>query len=78
MSFYPSYEYDEDFYSAPEENSPWVLEKEIGKGGFGLVKLYINKVFYIELILCKQDTIDLGWLPIKRVLLGGRWKANKF
>lgn len=45
MSFYSSYDlYDEDFYSAGEENSPWVLEKEIGKGGFGLVKLYINKV----------------------------------
>ena len=44
MNFYPSYDLDDDFYSAPEENSPWVLEKEIGKGGFGLVKLYINKV----------------------------------
>lgn len=50
MSFYHSYEDDEDFYSAPPENSPWVLEREIGKGGFGLVKLYINKVFIINFV----------------------------
>ena len=41
---YHSYESDEEYYSPSEENSPWMLEREIGKGGFGLVKLYINKV----------------------------------
>ena len=44
MSYFPSYGSDDEYYSPPEENSPWALEKEIGKGGFGLVKLYINKV----------------------------------
>ena len=44
MSFsgYPvDYDTDEEYY---EETSPWVLERDIGKGGFGLVKLYINQV----------------------------------
>ena len=44
MNSYPSYDFDEEYYSSPDVNNPWVLEKEIGKGGFGLVKLYINKV----------------------------------
>ena len=35
---------DDDYYSPSEEGSPWILEREIGKGGFGLVKLYINQV----------------------------------
>ena len=44
MSFLPSYPSDEEYYSPSEDTSPWVFEKDIGKGGFGLVKLYINQV----------------------------------
>ena len=41
---------DDDYYSPPEESSPWILEREIGKGGFGLVKLYIHQVIRFETV----------------------------
>ena len=42
--YHGGYDSDDDYYSPPDENNPWVWEKDIGKGGFGLVKLYINQV----------------------------------
>ena len=44
LGVYGGFESDEEYYSPAEDNSPWMLEREIGKGGFGLVKLYINQV----------------------------------
>ena len=48
--YHGGFDSDDDYYSPSEEGSPWVLEREIGKGGFGLVKLYINQVKYISLL----------------------------
>ena len=59
MSYFSSYDFDDDYYSGLDENSPWVLEKEIGKGGFGLVKLYIHKVW---IGANKTQDLSLGWL----------------
>ena len=55
--YHGGYDSDDDYYSPAEEGSPWVLEREIGKGGFGLVKLYINQVSLALFIGLKRSDI---------------------
>ena len=35
---------DEDYHSPDEKDDVWVHHKDIGVGGFGIVKLFVNQV----------------------------------
>ena len=37
---------DDDYHSAPEEGTlGWIFQGNIGTGGFGVVKLFVNQVY---------------------------------
>ena len=35
---------EEEFHSPDEREDSWVFQKDIGVGGFGIVKLFLNEV----------------------------------
>lgn len=40
---------DDEFHSPDEREDRWVHQKDIGVGGFGIVKLFVNKVLLKKL-----------------------------
>ena len=39
---------EDEFHSSDEKEDLWVHQKDIGVGGFGIVKLFVNKVLLIK------------------------------
>lgn len=61
---------DEEFLSPDEKEDLWTYQKDIGVGGFGIVKLFVNKVRAHRLVeegcLCL-----LHWVMYLSVQFGG-------
>ena len=48
---------DQSYHSATAEEDNWVHSKNIGAGGFGVVKLFVNQVCVVYAQLCHYDVI---------------------